>query len=303
MEILNLSLLIIAYTFGVATLILQVVCYFKKIEHPITIAFSAAFLLFIMAMTANEVGFMITHKINAILDGLLTLAMALMALTLPINMHLERKVRHAWKNKVSLAIASLLILAFLVTLFTGHGLLVREVIKYYFYFTAVYAMVLIFTAKPTLLIKHREKAERNTSILFFVIVGPVFVLEILSYQIPELSEYIPEGSYSLSVFYIFITSSKFMDDFKRLTLFRPQNSISPHVVARHEITPREAEVMALIVQGKSYSDIADDLNISMPTVKTHISRVYRKMGVSHKVELINVLKSAETCRGFQSHGM
>ncbi len=51
------------------------------------------------------------------------------------------------------------------------------------------------------------------------------------------------------------------------------------------ITPRERDVMALLVQGRSYREIADSLCISLPTVKTHVSSLYRKTGTVNRLEL------------------
>jgi DNA-binding CsgD family transcriptional regulator len=59
---------------------------------------------------------------------------------------------------------------------------------------------------------------------------------------------------------------------------------------RYAISPREREVMALLVQGLSYESMADRLCISLSTVKTHINRIYRKTGVNSKVELIHCLQ-------------
>jgi DNA-binding CsgD family transcriptional regulator len=59
---------------------------------------------------------------------------------------------------------------------------------------------------------------------------------------------------------------------------------------RYAISPREQEVMALLVTGMSYELMADRLCISLSTVKTHINRIYRKTGVNSKVELIHCLQ-------------
>jgi DNA-binding CsgD family transcriptional regulator len=56
------------------------------------------------------------------------------------------------------------------------------------------------------------------------------------------------------------------------------------------ISPREQEVLALLVTGLSYESMADRLCISLSTVKTHINRIYRKTGVNSKVELIHCLQ-------------
>ncbi|MCK6374630.1 MAG: response regulator, partial [Zoogloea sp.] len=52
-----------------------------------------------------------------------------------------------------------------------------------------------------------------------------------------------------------------------------------------QLTPREQEVMQLVLAGKFNKVIADELNISMRTVEVHRSRVFEKMGVRSAVEL------------------
>jgi two-component system, LuxR family, response regulator DctR len=56
-----------------------------------------------------------------------------------------------------------------------------------------------------------------------------------------------------------------------------------------QLTPREQEVMQLVLAGKFNKVIADELNISMRTVEVHRSRVFEKMGVRSAVELAQLL--------------
>lgn len=56
-----------------------------------------------------------------------------------------------------------------------------------------------------------------------------------------------------------------------------------------QLTPREQEVMQLVLAGKFNKVIADALNISMRTVEVHRSRVFEKMGVRSAVELAQLL--------------
>jgi NarL family two-component system response regulator LiaR len=54
------------------------------------------------------------------------------------------------------------------------------------------------------------------------------------------------------------------------------------------LTRREHEVLALLVQGMSNPEIADRLVISRSTVKVHISSILSKLGVSSRAEAISV---------------
>jgi DNA-binding NarL/FixJ family response regulator len=52
------------------------------------------------------------------------------------------------------------------------------------------------------------------------------------------------------------------------------------------LTPREAEVMMLIARGLSNTEIAGRLYLSEPTVKTHVTRVFAKLGVRDRVHAV-----------------
>jgi DNA-binding CsgD family transcriptional regulator len=54
--------------------------------------------------------------------------------------------------------------------------------------------------------------------------------------------------------------------------------------ARNGLTHREQEVMAHLVAGRSYSEIAEALFISEKTVSVHVSNLLRKTGTSSRVE-------------------
>lgn len=51
------------------------------------------------------------------------------------------------------------------------------------------------------------------------------------------------------------------------------------------ISPRERDVMVLLVQGRSYREITETLFISLPTVKSHVSSLYRKTNTVNRLEL------------------
>jgi len=52
--------------------------------------------------------------------------------------------------------------------------------------------------------------------------------------------------------------------------------------ARHGLTQRESEILSLVVAGLSNRGIAAKLVIGEETVKTHLSSVYRKLGVGDR---------------------
>ena len=53
------------------------------------------------------------------------------------------------------------------------------------------------------------------------------------------------------------------------------------------LTKQELNIVTLITSGKTNLQIADELCISMSTVKTHINNIYRKLNISSREDLKN----------------
>jgi len=60
----------------------------------------------------------------------------------------------------------------------------------------------------------------------------------------------------------------------------------PEPVSLRCLTPREREILTLIGSGLTNTQIAADLFISENTVKTHVSRVFDKLGVHERVQAV-----------------
>jgi DNA-binding NarL/FixJ family response regulator len=54
------------------------------------------------------------------------------------------------------------------------------------------------------------------------------------------------------------------------------------------LTEREREVLRLIAQGLSNAEIAQSLHVSLPTAKTHVSRILAKLGARDRAQLVVV---------------
>ena len=56
-----------------------------------------------------------------------------------------------------------------------------------------------------------------------------------------------------------------------------------------ELTSREREIIDLLAKGKMYKQVADSLNVSIDTVRTHIRHIYEKLQVNNRTEALNRL--------------
>ncbi|MDP6344256.1 MAG: response regulator transcription factor [Alphaproteobacteria bacterium] len=61
------------------------------------------------------------------------------------------------------------------------------------------------------------------------------------------------------------------------------------------LTPRQKEVLALLAEGKSNKAIAGELGLSPGTVKVHMTRIFKTLGVSNRTEA--VIASAKLING------
>ncbi len=55
------------------------------------------------------------------------------------------------------------------------------------------------------------------------------------------------------------------------------------------MTPREREVMELLMMGKSNVEIGEQMVISQGTVKTHVHNIYKKLEINGRIQLMNRL--------------
>jgi DNA-binding NarL/FixJ family response regulator len=72
---------------------------------------------------------------------------------------------------------------------------------------------------------------------------------------------------------------------KRSKMAWPDAS-APVALQAPRVTPRQQEVLARMMQGKSNGQIAKDLNISMGTTKVHVREIIRAFGVGTRAEMM-----------------
>ncbi len=69
----------------------------------------------------------------------------------------------------------------------------------------------------------------------------------------------------------------------------PRGARAP--VGHDVLTPREADVLGLLALARSNGEIAQELSVSVETVRTHARSVFRKLGVRSRRELSDLSRS------------
>lgn len=63
------------------------------------------------------------------------------------------------------------------------------------------------------------------------------------------------------------------------------NAVEAPIQPIEPLTDREEEVLAVVAAGKTNAEIADELYISLSTVKTHLASLMAKLGARNRVEM------------------
>ncbi|PMO90520.1 helix-turn-helix transcriptional regulator [Vibrio breoganii] len=88
-------------------------------------------------------------------------------------------------------------------------------------------------------------------------------------------------------------------DLSKLAKAYVTNEFDPHVAADdfaviHALTPKEKHICLMILKGLNNPQIAESVNVSINTVKTHASSVMRKVNVHSRAELIALAVQQKT---------
>jgi DNA-binding NarL/FixJ family response regulator len=59
------------------------------------------------------------------------------------------------------------------------------------------------------------------------------------------------------------------------------------------LTPREADVLELLQEGRTNAEIAHTLSIGIETVRTHARNIYRKLGITSRRDLASLSRAAK----------
>lgn len=74
-----------------------------------------------------------------------------------------------------------------------------------------------------------------------------------------------------------------------------RNAACERLACRNRLTPKEAEVLALLAQGRTVRSISERLVVSENTTKSHIKSIYQKLGVHSRSEVLELVDEACAC--------
>jgi DNA-binding CsgD family transcriptional regulator len=112
--------------------------------------------------------------------------------------------------------------------------------------------------------------------------GMMLGIVISNYTTSSINAIICNSLIALTIIFV----NFFFDELrKQEKLFDFYNKVN--LDSKETLTPREREIVDLMITDMPLSEIASELFISSSTVKVHTRNIYRKMNVNNKKELIN----------------
>jgi len=134
-----------------------------------------------------------------------------------------------------------------------------------------------------------SRAGVRIAVFTMVVYPVVFISDLAGVRFPGLSQTRPMWSQTNPLYLIILLSflePALLARRNRAPAPKPQGSSDPF----DALSAREAETIGLIMQGKSYKDITALLGITMPTVKSHATNAYRKLGVKSRSQLYRLVR-------------
>lgn len=280
MNTIETVLLLIAYSALLITIFVASICYKRNIEKWETIAFAVSLLLLIVSMTtAHLFG---RNTVEGSTNIYILLSMILVGLTTPLNVMSERKhtISATWK-KVLYIVSAFLFVSTGIATYANEIEYLQYIIAVFLGISVVASMILIKNTEPQAEVAHLEKTNRLFATAFIIII-PISL--VANYVVTNMDHNLKMG-FTLPLIFTLLAVNKLLDDLKRLSLINHKVEPVQQHFDNYLLSKRERQVAALLAQGKTYKEISEELFISLPTVKTHSSNIYKKCKVNNRHEL------------------
>ena len=138
-------------------------------------------------------------------------------------------------------------------------------------------------------VKELARGAIIVSLVMSLVVGAERWLRSRSFATPFVRQY----GFAELAYFLAITLLLLVYALKYLFKAAPAgaSALPEHFIEKYGISPREREIISMILLGHGNRKISETLFISAMTVKNHIYHIYQKTGVANKIQLINVINS------------
>lgn len=283
MQILEYIILALTYTSLTISLFLQAICFSKKIENWETLAFTISLMLLVISISLSPLQ---PDQDTTALSTLL--AMLLVASTTFLDTLSKQKhsIHNNYKKSMIVLACALGLSALFASQF-GLLQLVQNLIVGFLGTSIVVSMLIVQKTESQKKYKHLERTNKSFAWIFIFVV-PVYIV---SHFILGESYNLFRFDFILYTIFLAMAIAKIYEDLQRLSLLKQNKKPGSQQFQNYGLTKREQEIAMLLYDGLTYQSIADKLFISLPTVKTHTSNIYKKCKIKNRNELTKMLIS------------
>ncbi len=288
---------LVSYSIGLTSLVISLASYLKRRSRIARDFLLASLVLAIIGASSMVMNFFdagTTPLVMALLPLVNHACAAALVFVLPLLVHSVYKTERSRSlNLGFLALACLTAAVGMVLAITGLPEIGDRLVLGVKDLAILYAIVRIYSCR------HRRHDGEMENVLHFIMIGTVVI-----YPIIFVSELAPtafhavvplesKGSLTLPLAYSLWSVSYLLSWFKGYV--RPLSATEDsyrRFSAQFGLSPREREVVRLLLGGQSYKEIMSSLSISMPTVKSHVGSAYRKTDCNNKMQLSLLFSSS-----------
>jgi DNA-binding CsgD family transcriptional regulator len=152
----------------------------------------------------------------------------------------------------------------------------------------VYASLALLAYLLGISLRKPGTAESRAARAFASLYLAAYLVFVLTFQLPTETQFYPNAVMLLAVyvFPFFWFKRWFFAAFAGEGVRDIDDLALGKLCRDGDLTPRECELVSLILQGKSNAEIEKSLFISVHTVKNHLTNVFLKLGVKNRMQLI-----------------
>lgn len=140
-------------------------------------------------------------------------------------------------------------------------------------------------------LKHASRVLAMITLSFL----PFLTLEYIRPEIEVLRNLQVFKMFALPAYFLIINISTLLWSYTYFNTpaYIAENKLTGYFIEKYGITDKESEIIELILSGLTYKQIAEKLYISPKTVDNHVQSIYKKLKVTSKIQLSNLIRSKE----------
>jgi DNA-binding CsgD family transcriptional regulator len=209
-----------------------------------------------------------------------------------INSLLGKEMSHT--KKVIISFVSAFQLMAVIIYYLSPAIYIGYIIRASIILIIIYELLITLLSYKHIGNKDLKKAVNVFTIITLIFL-PFFIFEYFRVSIPVFKDVIVLKILSLPAYFLVINicSLIFANRHFNSPAFIEDDKLTEFFIKKYSITEKEIEVIELLLAGLTYKQIAENLYIANKTVDNHIQNIYKKLEVTSKIQLFNLVRSKE----------